>query len=154
MPAGGNFTGVWFSPQYGKMELVQTQKNVIGTYVAEQREGRIEGVVYGNLLRFQWHERKEMIEGMPQTTRGRGFFRYVIDADGDHKLIGSWGHDSNDSDGGPWNAVKSQRLSPQVVSPDASQGAGTAKPQKEASPAAKEAEPELPEDDLSDLDDL
>ena len=31
MPEGGNFTGVYFSPQYGEMNVVQNGSAVIGT---------------------------------------------------------------------------------------------------------------------------
>ncbi|QQR91872.1 MAG: hypothetical protein IPJ88_09325 [Myxococcales bacterium] len=118
MPKGGSFEGVWFSPQYGRLDLRQTGQIVIGEYTKDERLGRIQGRVAGNVLRFQWTEKRELIQGMPRETQGRGYFVYLIDTDGDHKLQGEWGHDSEEKGGGPWNAVKSMKLHPRLSSED------------------------------------
>src|SRR5262245_57910055 len=73
MPAGGTYTGVWFSPQYGEMHLVQNGATVIGRYEKDERSGRIQGSVHGDLMRFEWSERREIIVGRPMTTRGHGY---------------------------------------------------------------------------------
>jgi hypothetical protein len=58
---GGNvgafsWTGKWeISGTWGTMELVQTGKNVTGTYTWEQ--GAIEGTVAGNVLTAIWHQK-------------------------------------------------------------------------------------------------
>lgn len=109
MPSGGSFTGIWHSPQYGEMHLVQTGSHVVGCYVQNERRGRIEGSVEGNVLRFQWSERREMVVGRPTTTRGRGYFAYTIGDDGDHYIRGEWGADDDETGGGPWNAVRDRR---------------------------------------------
>jgi len=122
MPSGGSFTGVWFSPQYGRMDMVQNGSSVIGRYVKDERKGDIQGTVEGNVLRFEWRERRELVSGRPTITRGRGYFRYAIDANGEHKIVGEWGHDDDEVGGGPWNAVKSRRLQPNLSNTSEEEG--------------------------------
>jgi len=114
MPQGGSFTGVWFSPQYGEMHMIQNGGSVIGEYTKDERRGRIQGTVEGDVLRFEWDERRELVQGLPSTTRGRGYFRYAIGQDGHHNVLGEWGHDDAEVGGGPWNAVKSRRRQPRL----------------------------------------
>lgn len=121
MPEGGSFTGVWHSPQYGRMEMVQTGSNVVGAYIKDERSGRIQGTASGNLMRFQWSEEREMVAGHPITTRGRGYFLYAIGDDGDHYIRGRWGLDSDDSEGGEWNAARDRRARPNL-NPDGTSG--------------------------------
>lgn len=116
MPEGGSYTGVWHSPQYGEMHLVQTDAQVIGEYTKDERQGRITGTVNGNVLRFEWSEERELIANVPSRTRGRGYFRYMIGDDGDHYIRGEWGHDDSVSGGGEWNAVRDRRRRPSVGS--------------------------------------
>ncbi|MDQ3036332.1 MAG: hypothetical protein M3Y87_28290, partial [Myxococcota bacterium] len=110
MPDSGTYTGIWHSPQYGEMHLVQTGTQVVGCYTKDERHGRIQGTVQGNLMRFEWSERREMVSGRPTLTRGRGYFQYAIGGDGDHYATGEWGHDDNETGGGPWRAVRDRRV--------------------------------------------
>lgn len=114
MPEGGSFTGVFFSSQYGEMQLVQTGASVLGEYHKDERNGRIQGTAHGNILRFEWSEHRELVVGRPQTTRGRGYFKYMVDSNGDHVLVGEWGVDNNEVGGGPWRAVKSRNRRPEL----------------------------------------
>ena len=114
MPEGGSFTGVWHSPQYGEMQMVQTGNQVVGEYTKDERRGRIQGTVQGNVMRFEWSEERELVAGRPIVTRGRGYFRYAIDDARDHVVLGRWGHDSNMTDGGEWNAVRDRRRQPSL----------------------------------------
>lgn len=109
MPEGGSYTGVWHSPQYGEMQMVQTGSQVVGCYVQNERSGRLQGTIHGNLMRFEWREQREMVVGRPTTTRGRGYFVYQVGGDGDHYIEGEWGHDDNETGGGPWRAVRDRR---------------------------------------------
>jgi hypothetical protein len=111
LPQGATFYGVWQSPQYGNMHLCQSGKQVIGDYVKHERVGRIQGDVEGDLLVFQWEDRRELVSGKPQVRRGRGYFRIEIGEDGDHYVKGEWGMDDL-TGGGPWNAVKLRRGQP------------------------------------------
>jgi hypothetical protein len=126
MPAGGNFTGVYFSPQYGEMNVIQTGNSVVGEFKKDERSGRINGTVEGDLLRFDWVEEKAMVSNRPTESKGRGYFRYLIDAtNGDHILKGEWGIGDDETGGGPWNAWKSTRSQPKLSGSDKSSGGET-----------------------------
>lgn len=115
MPAGGSFTGVWFSPQYGEMHIRQDGATAIGRYTKDERVGRLQGSVEGDIMRFEWAERRELIVGRPVQTKGHGYFRIVKDtAEDTWKLVGEWGHDAAETGGGPWNAVKSKTRRPEL----------------------------------------
>jgi hypothetical protein len=117
MPSGQSFTGVYHSPQYGEMQLVQTGTQIVGEYTQDERHGRIQGTAQGNLMRFEWTEERELVHGRPTTTRGHGYFRYVADGNGvDWALLGEWGHDQNETGGGPWNASRDRRRQPHLTS--------------------------------------
>jgi hypothetical protein len=122
MPQGGSFSGVWHSPQYGEMQMVQTGQSVLGEYTKDERTGRVQGTVRGNVMRFEWSEQREMVAGRPVTTRGRGYFRYAIGEDGDHYIRGEWGVDANMTGGGEWNAVRDRRRQPTLHQGGASDG--------------------------------
>ncbi|MGB5286605.1 MAG: hypothetical protein WCB63_06155 [Polyangiales bacterium] len=112
LPEGATFYGVWQSPQYGNMHLCQSGKQVVGDYVKNERAGRIQGDIEGDLLLFQWEDRRELVVGKPQIRRGRGYFHIEIGEDGDQYIKGEWGMDDDVSGGGPWNAVKLRRGQP------------------------------------------
>jgi hypothetical protein len=114
MPQGGSYTGVWHSPQYGEMHMVQTGSSVVGEYTKDERSGTIQGTVQGNVMRFEWSEERELVAGRPVITRGRGFFRYSIDAAGDHVIQGRWGVDRDNNSGGEWNAARDRRRQPRL----------------------------------------
>ena len=117
MPDNGNFTGVYHSPQYGEMHLVQNGNAVVGKFKKDERSGKIQGDVEGDLLRFEWTEYKAMVSNRPQETIGHGYFRYMIDAsNGDHVLKGRWGVGEDNQGGGEWNAYKSRTGSPDLES--------------------------------------
>ncbi len=115
MPDGGNFTGVYFSPQYGEMHLVQNGNAVVGKFKKDERSGKIQGEAEGDVLRFEWTEYKAMVSNRPQETRGKGYFRYMVDAsNGDHILKGRWGLNDDPHAGGEWNAYKSRTGTPDL----------------------------------------
>jgi hypothetical protein len=115
MPEGGNFSGVYHSPQYGEMNIIQTGDEVIGEFKKDERSGKIHGSVEGDIMRFEWVERKAMVSNRPTETRGRGYFRYIVDASTDeHVLKGEWGLGEDETGGGPWNAWKSKHSTPRL----------------------------------------
>lgn len=114
MPPGQTFTGVYSSPQYGEMQLVQTGVQVVAEYVQDERRGRIQGTVQGDLMRFEWSERRELVVGRPNVTRGRGYFRFLHGDDGSYYILGEWGHDQNETGGGPWRAVRLRNRRPRL----------------------------------------
>ncbi|MFM2416501.1 MAG: hypothetical protein RL385_1224 [Pseudomonadota bacterium] len=115
MPSGGTFTGVWFSPQYGEMHFEQNGATVIGRYEKDERHGRVQGSVEGDILRFEWTESRELIAGRATKTRGHGYFRIShSDADDTWNVTGEWGNDDSETGGGQWTAVKSKTRKPNV----------------------------------------
>ena len=115
MPEGGSFTGVWFSPEYGEMHMRQSGASAIGRYSKDERSGRIQGHVEGDIMRFEWTEKRELLAGRAVQTKGHGYFRIVNDpADKTFKLAGEWGNDAAERGGGPWTAVKSKSMQPRV----------------------------------------
>jgi hypothetical protein len=115
MPSGGSFTGVWFSPQYGEMHLSQSGSNAVGRYEKDERRGRIQGSVEGDIMRFEWTEKREIIKNRPMETKGHGFFRITKnEAEDTWNLAGEWGNDQAETGGGPWTAVRSKTMQPDV----------------------------------------
>ncbi len=114
MPPGQTFTGVYSSPQYGEMQLVQTGVQVVAEYVQDERRGRLQGTVQGDLMRFEWSERRELVVGRPNVTRGRGYFRFVHGDDNSYYIVGEWGHDQNETGGGPWRGVRLRNRRPRL----------------------------------------
>jgi len=112
MPTGGNWSGQWQSPQYGDMHLCQNGQQVMGDYIKNERHGTLHGTVQGDLLRFSWEEGRELVQGRPVTTRGHGYFRYVIGEDTDHYFQGEWGIDDAYEGGGAWNGVRMRNRQP------------------------------------------
>ena len=82
----GSYTSNW-----GAVTLRQNGTRVTGSYVYQ--DGRIEGVIEGNLIRYTWRE---------HDSTGHGVFV----AAGNGELIGTWGVGTDDLSGGGW------RLSP------------------------------------------
>lgn len=106
MPETGSWQGRWASVQYGEMTLCQVGAQVVGTFEKDERRGRIQGTMQGDILRFQWTERREMVRGRPNISEGRGYFRYVLGDDESHYAVGEWGHNEAEIGGGPWRAVR------------------------------------------------
>ena len=113
MPAGGSFHGVWQSPQYGEMHLCQTGAQVHGMYEKDERSGKIQGSIQGDVMRFSWEEERELVAGRPTTTRGRGYFRIVQGGDDDWYFKGEWGVDDKETGGGEWNGVRLRNREPE-----------------------------------------
>jgi len=127
MPPGGSFTGVWFSGQYGEMHIIQNGAAIQGRFVKDERKGTIIGEAEGDLIEFEWVEKKAMVANRPNESRGRGYFRYVIKMNGEreeHRLEGEWGIDDDSSGGGPWTAYKMRNREPDVAPQGGGGGGG------------------------------
>jgi hypothetical protein len=116
MPENGTFTGVYHSPQYGEMHMVQNGNAVVGKYQIDERSGKIQGEANGDLMQFEWVEYKALVSNRPQETRGHGYFRYVVskENEGEHQLKGRWGLGEDDRNGGEWTAYKSKKGEPDL----------------------------------------
>lgn len=84
----GTYNGTW-----GAMQLQQSGAHVTGAYAF--RDGKIDGTVDGNTLRFTW-----------QGDAGSG--RGVLVRSSDGTFVGSWGNGDNDHDGGVWQLAPAQ----------------------------------------------
>jgi hypothetical protein len=109
MPAGQNFTGVWYSPQFEHMHLRQTGDKVSGIYTYKTG-GRIDGEVDGNILVFEWTEPGDRKKAQ-RTMKGRGFLQLTQKAD-ETALAGEWGYSDKVTGAGPWNAEWVRKLEP------------------------------------------
>ena len=88
---------------------------VVGKYQKDERSGKIQGEVNGDLMQFEWTEYKAMVSNRPQETRGHGYFRYKVDKSNDeHSLDGRWGLDEDNQKGGEWTAYKSKKSEPDL----------------------------------------
>jgi hypothetical protein len=116
MPEGGNYSGVYYSPQYGTMNMIQNGTAVVGEYASDMRSGKIQGEVQGDLMKFEWTENKAMVSNRATVSKGHGYFRYIVDpANGDHVLKGEWGLGDQQTGGGPWNAFKAKGKEPKLT---------------------------------------
>ncbi|MBA2662321.1 MAG: hypothetical protein H0U74_08495 [Bradymonadaceae bacterium] len=101
MPAGKNFSGLWYSPHYEHMYVTQVGDTVRGVY-AYNNGGEFQGTVNGNMLTFRWID-----PGNRQNARrpieGHGYLQLFVE--GDRTLLkGAWGYDDAKTGGGPWEA--------------------------------------------------
>jgi len=113
MPAGQDFTGVWYSPQFEHMNLRQTGDRVAGVYTY-RTGGRIEGTVDGNILTFTWVEPGDK-QRARRSMKGGGYLQLVESSDENHdyELRGEWGYNEDMQGGGPWEAHWVRNLLPE-----------------------------------------
>jgi hypothetical protein len=126
LPEGGEWNGVYYSTQFGYLHLVSDNKSANGAWrtTAGDAWGEMSGEIDGDLLRYQWTERKIGAIGADATKKGHGYFRYTIpNPDEPHKIVGEWGLGESDA-GNPWEAVKQIRMEPkpESVKPDEIEG--------------------------------
>ena len=78
------FCGTWRTT-LGKMTLVQQGNKISGTF---SNDGRIEGAISGDTLKFRWWEANETVKTYGDASlRGDGYF--LLSADGD-TIDGQW----------------------------------------------------------------
>jgi len=126
MPEGGDWQGVYYSPLYGYLHILADGKAVNGGWrtAAGDAYGELSGETDGNLLRYEWKERRIGAVGADAVKKGKGYFVYTIPQAGEaHQIKGEWG--LNDSDAGnTWEAVKQVNKPPDLkeVQPDEFEG--------------------------------
>ena len=117
MPADASWTGVYYSPLFGYLHLVERGNHAEGKWMRPDgtRWGEIEGVVDGNLLRFEWAEHSEGLVGPSARREGRGYFVYERPegTDVDDVVSGEVG-EGDDDRGTTWDAVKQRNLKPDL----------------------------------------
>src|SRR4029079_17017404 len=126
MPEGGDWTGVFFSPTYGHLHLIQQGSVLSGKWrtVNGDKWGEMHGEVTGNLFRYEWKETKIGMVGPSAVTTGRGYFQYKRPPGElvNDEIHGQWGL-SNEQTGVTWDAVKQRNAKPDPdsVIPDETQ---------------------------------
>jgi hypothetical protein len=126
LPEGGAWNGVYFSTQFGYLHLVSDNRSANGAWRTASGDawGEMSGTIEGDLLKYEWTERKIGAIGADATKKGHGYFRYTIPNPGEpHKIVGEWGLGDSDA-GNPWEAVKQIRMEPkpESVKPDEIEG--------------------------------
>lgn len=101
MPAGGTFSGLWYSPQFEHMYLHQRGNKVEGAY-AYGSGGRLQGEVQGNMLVFTWEEPGDR-QAARRDMRGKGYLQLTM-VGGEPELRGQWGYNEAHAGAGPWEA--------------------------------------------------
>lgn len=126
MPVGAEWKGVYFSPTYGNLHLIEDGDGITGRWRTAGGEawGELTGKVKGDLLRYEWTEHKIGLVGPSSTSTGHGYFKYFRPENGDSDEIrGEWGlHDTET--GNPWTATKQRNVQPNPASvmPDEVEG--------------------------------
>jgi hypothetical protein len=126
MPAGGEWAGVYFSPLYGYLHIVTDGKAVNGGWrtAAGDAFGELHGETDGNLLKYEWKERRIGAVGADAVKKGKGYFVYKIPKAGEaHEVHGEWGLGESEA-GNTWSAVKQKNMPPDLkaVQPDEYEG--------------------------------
>ena len=91
--------GAWVS-NWGEMNLRQSGKEVEGT--VQYRNGRIQGVINGDILLFDWTQPSNRAEGV-LAAKGKGWMRISHD---DARMEGAWGYRDRYEGGGSWSAER------------------------------------------------
>jgi hypothetical protein len=126
MPSGGEWQGVYFSPLYGYLHIVADGKAVNGGWrtAAGDAFGEMHGETDGNVLKYEWKERRIGAVGADAVKKGKGYFVYSIPKEGEaHEIKGEWGLGENEA-GNKWEAVKQKNMPPDLkaVQPDEYEG--------------------------------
>jgi hypothetical protein len=126
MPSGGEWAGVYFSPLYGYLHIVTDGKAVNGGWrtAAGDAFGELHGETDGNLLKYEWKERRIGAVGADAVKKGKGYFVYKIPKAGEaHEIHGEWGLGESEA-GNTWSAVKQKNMPPDLkaVQPDEYEG--------------------------------
>jgi hypothetical protein len=117
MPAGETWTGVYYNPVYGYLNLVENG----GSLVAKWRRtdsshwGEMSGTVDGDIAHFTWKERRFGSLDPSGESHGTGVFVYKLPA-GDHpiaELDGQYALEAS-SDVGVWHCVKQEGMKPDL----------------------------------------
>ena len=126
MPEGGDWKGVYYSPLYGYLHIETDGDSVVGAWrtAAGDAFGELSGKTDGNLLRYDWKERRIGAVGADAVKQGKGYFVYAIPKEGEaHQVQGEWGLGKSDA-GNTWEAVKQKNMPPDLksVQPDEYEG--------------------------------
>jgi hypothetical protein len=120
MPEGGNFAGVWFT-NWGEMTIEVNGNTAVGQFCDEDnnRYGRMEGTVRGNVLRFSWHTNDVSMGNRARTSDGSAVVQLTITPQGESTsghIQGTWGFARSNDGGGPLRGDRSGHRSVRFLS--------------------------------------
>lgn len=122
MPDGGDWEGVYYDQVFGFVHITVSGGAATGAWrtTAGDKWGEMHGEINGDLLRYQWIERKIGVVGPGAKSEGKGYFKYTIPKPGEpHVIKGEWGLNENEVGHG-WEALKQMNMEPdpKSVRPD------------------------------------
>jgi hypothetical protein len=119
MPESADWTGVYYSPLYGNIHLVQEGNTVSGKWLrpVKDRWAEIHGTVTGNLYKFTWTEYTIGAIGPNSTKKGKGYLVYSRPegANVDDVVKGELGRDM-DEVGDAIDGIKQRNVMPDLDS--------------------------------------
>lgn len=119
MPAGGSWTGVFYSPLFGNLHLIAQGDKVQGKWQRPRKGqwGELKGELDGDVLRFSYSEYVDGLVGPNSKRSGHGYFKYSRPPgeNVDDRLEGEIGR-GDDEVGIPWNAIKQRNVKPDLAS--------------------------------------
>jgi hypothetical protein len=126
MPAGGDWTGVYYDTYFGYLHMVKDGNTVTGAWrtTAGDEWGELSGEVDGNVLKYSWTDHKIGMVGPSANRSGKGYFVYKIPKEGEaHQVEGQRGM-GDDEAGQNWKGVKQTNMppDPKSVRPDEIEG--------------------------------
>jgi tetratricopeptide (TPR) repeat protein len=99
-----NLSGIWTSPEWGNMEIVQTGDIIIGQYTHDN--GQLKGSIKNNKIVFTWWEKLEKgqsFESAAKGERGDGYFNISAES---KSIKGEWRYDGDTNWKNVWTATK------------------------------------------------
>jgi hypothetical protein len=125
MPEGAEWKGVYFSPVFGNLHILDEGGEIKGAWrtAAGEAWGELRGKTDGALLKYEWVEHRIGMVGPSADRKGKGYFVYTRvrkeGAKDPDEIHGQWGLGDN-STGNKWDAVKQTNVEPdpKSVMPD------------------------------------
>ncbi len=119
MPDGAEWSGVYYSPLFGYLHLVQEGNLVNGRWQRPRKGqwGKMQGNADGNLLRIDWEEFIDGLVGPNSRKSGKGYFVYrrPEGENVDDIIEGEVGR-GEDEVGIAWEAIKQRNVKPDLDS--------------------------------------
>ncbi len=113
MPDGTDWTGVYYSPLFGELHMVQEGNLINGKWVRPRKTywGKLQGNVDGNLLKFDWEEYNDGLVGPNSKKSGKGYFVYTRPpGDNVDDIIEGQVGRGDDELGVEWKAIKQRNV--------------------------------------------
>lgn len=120
MPSGADWTGVYYSEQFGYLHMVQEGTQINGKWQRPTKEkwGELHGTLTGDVAHFSWTEYVAGLVGPGTTRTGKGYFKYTRPQgeNVDDHIDGELGRNQDEVGDQPWEAVKQRRMMPDLKS--------------------------------------